>query len=214
VLFAVLAIRERVIPATQTGPDAPDEVLVTAAIAGDGLAFRYLFDRYGTSVRRYVHDLLRDASLADEATQEVFVRAHARLDKLAKRDRVLPFLFGIARNVHLEKRRALKKARKHDSLSPADRDEDGGGGPPALVANGPSPEDSLLGNEADQVLGKALAGLREDRRAALLLRIDHGLGYPEIAETMGWSLAKVKNEIHRARLQLREALAGYMGGEA
>ena len=34
-----------------------------------------------------------------------------------------------------------------------------------------------------------------------MLRLDHGLGYPEIAEHMGWSLQKVKNEIHRARIE-------------
>ena len=49
-------------------------------------------------------------------------------------------------------------------------------------------------------------------RAALVLRIDHGLAYEEIASLMGWSLQKVKNEIHRARLQLRASLAGYLEG--
>ncbi|HYH98469.1 sigma factor-like helix-turn-helix DNA-binding protein, partial [Hyalangium sp.] len=53
---------------------------------------------------------------------------------------------------------------------------------------------------------------REERRSALLLRIDHGLPYEEIAQVMGWSLPKVKNEIHRARLQLRERLAAHVGG--
>ncbi|HUJ27680.1 MAG TPA: sigma factor-like helix-turn-helix DNA-binding protein, partial [Myxococcales bacterium] len=63
----------------------------------------------------------------------------------------------------------------------------------------------------DQVLDRALGGLPEDRRAALLMRLDHGLGYDEIADAMGWNLQKVKNEIHRARLQLRAQLAGYLG---
>jgi RNA polymerase sigma-70 factor (ECF subfamily) len=60
------------------------------------------------------------------------------------------------------------------------------------------------------MLEGALADLSEDRRAALLMRIDHGLGYGEIAAAMGWTLQKVKNEIHRARLQLRASLAGYL----
>src|SRR4029079_1637072 len=46
------------------------------------------------------------------------------------------------------------------------------------------------------------------RRAALLLRIDQDLDYPEIAEVMGWALHKVKNEIHRARIAIRSALRG------
>jgi RNA polymerase sigma-70 factor, ECF subfamily len=62
------------------------------------------------------------------------------------------------------------------------------------------------------MLDGAIADLTEERRAALLMRIDHGLGYSEIASAMGWSLQKVKNEIHRARLQLRRSLAGYLEG--
>jgi RNA polymerase sigma-70 factor (ECF subfamily) len=46
------------------------------------------------------------------------------------------------------------------------------------------------------------------------MRIDHDLGYGEIAEAMGWTLQKVKNEIHRARLQLRARLATYLEGAA
>ena len=37
-------------------------------------------------------------------------------------------------------------------------------------------------------------------------------GYEDIAPVMGWTLAKVKNEVHRARLELRTSLAGYLGG--
>ena len=66
--------------------------------------------------------------------------------------------------------------------------------------------------EADRVLATALQSLSEDRRAALLLRIDHDLGYGDIATAMGWPLQKVKNEIHRARLQLREQLLPYLEG--
>ena len=49
---------------------------------------------------------------------------------------------------------------------------------------------------------------------ALLLRIDHGLGYDDIAGRLGWPLAKVKNEIHRARLELRAHLGKFLGGKA
>ena len=72
----------------------------------------------------------------------------------------------------------------------------------------------LLSAESDRMLDGALKELGEERRAALLLRIDHGLGYGEISAAMGWTLQKVKNEIHRARLQLRKSLCVYLGEEA
>ncbi len=78
-----------------------------------------------------------------------------------------------------------------------------------------SPETQLLDREAVVVVTRALAQLPEDRRAALLLRLDHGLRhYDEIARAMGWSLSKVKVEIFRAREVLRATLGcgQYRGG--
>ena len=54
----------------------------------------------------------------------------------------------------------------------------------------------------------------QERRAILLLRLDHGLAYEEIAAALGLSLAKVKVEIHRGRQILRDELEGYEGGRS
>jgi RNA polymerase sigma-70 factor, ECF subfamily len=160
----------------------------------DAQAFRRIYDEHARSVFRFLRDLLRDAASADEATQETFVRAHAGWERLERDDRVLAWLFGIARNVAYEAMRARKR------LIPMEESELP---EPENVAQPPDPEALLLGREVDAMLKEALATLSEDRRAALLLAIDHGLPYGEIAEVMGWSLAKVKVEIHRARLVLR-----------
>ena len=169
------------------------------AQAGDAEAFRVIFDQHAPAVRRFLGDVLRDDAAADEATQETFVRAHARLCTLADGERLQGWLFGIARLVFLE---TIRKPRGR-SLDEA----------PVEIDRGPTPEAALLSREADRVLDGALAELSDERRAALLLRLDHGLGYGEIAVAMGWPLQKVKNEIHRARLSLRERLAGYLEGE-
>lgn len=166
------------------------------------LDFRALYEAHARAVRRFLGDLLRDDSAADEATQETFVRAHARLGTLRAQDKALPWLFGIARNVFYEE---LRVRRRHLR---AVADE------PEQVDQRPSPEGRLIGAEADAQLAAALTELSEERRAALLLRIDHGLEYDEIAGVMGWPLSKVKNEIHRARLVLRARLAQYVGGKS
>ena len=167
------------------------------------LDFRAVYDAHARSVRRFLGDLLRDDAGADEATQETFVRAHAKLETLREGDKVLPWLFGIARNVFYEELRARKRHLR--SIDEEERDEE--------PSTSPSPEGMLLGAEADAKLAEALAELGEERRAALVLRIDHGLDYDEIAEVMGWPLSKVKNEIHRARLTLRTRLSKYVGGQ-
>jgi RNA polymerase sigma-70 factor, ECF subfamily len=190
-------------PAAEPAIDL-DRALLDRARRGDGRAFRTIFERHGGAIRRFLGDLLRDTGAADEATQETFVRAHRSLERIADTAKLRPFLFGVARNVAHERMRASKREVPLD-------DDDGGALP--QLGSAPSPEALLMQAEADRVLAAALAELPAERRAAVLLRIDHDLGYPEIAEAMGWSLQKVKNEIHRARLKMRAGILSYLGGE-
>ncbi|XSE98904.1 RNA polymerase sigma factor [Pseudomyxococcus flavus] len=181
-----------------------ERTLLRRARTGDPAAFRRLFERHAAGVWRFLRDLMRDEAAADEATQETFVRAHARLGALRDDDRLGAWLLGIARHVYLEWRR---QRGLH-----VDVDDEVHASHVDAVLPTPTPEDLLLDRELEGLLAGALGALREDRRAALLLRIDHGLPYEEIASVMGWSIQKVKNEIHRARLQLREQLSAHVGG--
>jgi RNA polymerase sigma factor (sigma-70 family) len=179
---------------------ALDLALTVRASSGDATAFRLIYDRHAPAVFRFLVNLLGDRAGADEATQETFVRAHARLHLVREGDKLLPWLLGIARNVCFETRR---KGRRTEPVE--DDQLDGYAGDSA------NPEALLLRREADEVLARALQRVPEERRAALLLLMDHGLAYAEIAEILDWSLAKVKVEIHRARLRLRAELAKYIG---
>jgi RNA polymerase sigma-70 factor (ECF subfamily) len=193
-----------------TEPSAPavttsmDAVLVTRAAGGDPLAFRRLYERHSPRLYRFLCDLLRDAPAAEEALQETFVRAHGKLASLRDPEKVRPWLYGIARLVVMETRRAR---RGLESLDDDDADV-------LEPSSSRTPEQALLGQETGRALGVALESLKPDRRAALLLQADHELPYDEIAEIMGWSLAKVKVEIHRARAQLRVSMAKHLGGNS
>src|ERR1700760_362632 len=108
--------------------------VVTLPAAPPELDFRAVYDQHARSVRRFLGDLLRDDNSADEATQETFVRAHARLGTLREGDKVLPWLFGIARNVFYEELRAKKRhLRPVDDAMAEEADR------------APSPEGVLLG---------------------------------------------------------------------
>ncbi|MBL9006943.1 MAG: sigma-70 family RNA polymerase sigma factor [Myxococcales bacterium] len=182
-----------------------DDPLLGRAQRGDSAAFRALFLRHSPGVRRYLGDLLRDDAAADDATQETFLRAFDSLRSLRDAARLSSWLFGIARNVFLEHCRARKDFSRR--LNEPNRDVE-------AVDEAPTPDAVLLGAEADRVLSEALAHVGEPRKSALLLRLDHGLAYEDIAEVMGWSVSKVKNEIHRGRLQLRSQLLRYLGGSS
>lgn len=183
-------------------PETPDEALVRRAQVGESAAFRALFERHVVAVRRFLRDLLRHPEAADDATQETFTRAHAQLQKLGDHDRFKPWILGIARNVAFEARRV----RTHDTF-----EEDDDAAPVAVIPS-PDPETVLLDQELEKHFSEALGHLSPQRRAALLMRIDHGLAYEEIAATFGWSIPTVKNEIHRARLKLRAVLQPHLAG--
>ncbi len=185
-------------------PETQDDALVGRAQTGETAAFRALFERHVVSVRRFLRDLLRDGHAADDATQESFARAHAQLPKLTEKERFKPWLLGIARNVAFEARRV----RVHDVY---DNDSDESDVPDAVIPS-PDPEALLLNRELEQHFTSALSALAPNRRAALLMRLDHGLSYDDIAAELGWSIPTVKNEIHRARLKLRSLLLPHLGG--
>jgi len=189
------------------GSDADADVAVGSAapVASDHATLVAIYGDLAPRVHRFVRDLLGDATLASDATQETFVRAFRRVEGLPRDTRLVPWVFGVARFVALELRKARGRVRRviDDGASPDDR---------AVDTRARSPEDALLDREAVRVIERALLRLPEERRAALLLRCDHGLAYDEIAHLMGWSLAKVKVEIFRAREVLREVLQEYRGG--
>jgi RNA polymerase sigma-70 factor (ECF subfamily) len=165
-----------------------------------------LYGELAPRVHRFLADLLCDRVLASDATQETFVRAFRRVDGLPEGTRLVAWVFGVARNVSLEMRKARGRAsRVMTPEEPGDHDR--------ADRDARSPEAELLDREALHVVQRALSSLPEERRAVLLLRLDHGLAYDEIATTMGWSLAKVKVEIFRAREVLRATFAEYRGGE-
>lgn len=174
------------------------EGLLARALRRDEAALAALYAAHAPAITRFLADLLGDGATAADATQETFVRAFRRLDTLRAADRIAPWLFGIARNVSLE----VRKARRRRGRVLVAEDD----GAPADGAHDHTPESELLGREAARVVESALERLSNDRRAMLLLRLDHGLSYEEIAGMMGFSLAKVKVEIHRARQVLRAEL--------
>jgi RNA polymerase sigma-70 factor (ECF subfamily) len=162
---------------------------------------RRIYDDHAPAMHRFLRDMLRSDSDAADALQETFLRAYRELPRLRNANRLKPWLFGIARNVCMEELRARRRlGAARPKIVPRDLDER-------------TPEAMLLGREAANVVRRALAAMSEARRSALLLRVDHGLPYADIADVLGWSLSKAKIEVHRARGQLRVLLAERSGDD-
>jgi RNA polymerase sigma-70 factor, ECF subfamily len=176
------------------------EDLIARARAGDQEAFRLLFVRFSRPVFQFIYQLVSQRDLADELTQETFVRAYRNLNQLRDDSRFSTWLFGIGHNVAREFLRS--KQRQIESLSEEiNQSED---------TRSISPVDGVLERELNLAIEKALQELDEERRAIFILKVFQQRSYQEIVEITGFSLAKIKTEMHRARLKLRQRLRCYV----
>jgi RNA polymerase sigma-70 factor, ECF subfamily len=172
------------------------EDLVARARAGDQEAFRLLFVRFSRPVFQFIYQLVSQRDLADELTQETFVRAYRNLNQLRNDSRFSTWLFGIGHNVVREFLRS--RQRQTESLSEEiNQSED---------VRSISPVEGVLEKELNLAIEKALQELDEERRAIFVLKVFQQRSYQEIVEITGFSVAKIKTELHRARLKLRQRL--------
>ena len=177
--------------------------LIIRARTGDHDAFRLLFERYARPVLSFVYNQVGRHDVAEELTQETFVRAYSHLKDLRDEEKFSTWLFGIARNVAREWIRAGTRAGVSGSASPQPD-------PEQQSATDFSPADDYSEKELSSAIARALQSLDEDRRVVFSLKVFQGTTYQEIAEITGFSLAKVKTDLHRARGEMRQKLRAYV----
>ncbi len=172
----------------------PDLGILRKAQKGDERAFSILVRAYETPVFNYVLRLVGDRSLAEDLTQEVFLRVYQGLPKFSLRCRFTTWLFQVTKNRVLDELRSLE--RRPRSVLPLDDL------PPLEVLD--APVERL---EAIDAVWRAVDELNTDLKMALLLRDVVGLSYAEIADSLEVTLATVKWRIFKAREEVQLALA-------
>jgi RNA polymerase sigma-70 factor (ECF subfamily) len=179
------------------------EEATARARSGDHEAFRLIFERYCKPVTGFIFDMVNDRGLAEELAQETFVRAYRGLPSMREETRLSTWLFGIAKNVAYEQ---LRSRRRRPTVGIEEVAE------VAVGDKGPSPDDDLLNKELGDVIQKALAGLDEDKRLVFTLKVFQQKSYEEIATITGFSIAKLKTDLHRARAEMRRRVGPYVEG--
>jgi len=179
------------------------EELIARARSGDEAAFRLIFERYTRPVISFIFYMVNRRELAEELAQETFVRAYKGLNKLRDDTKLSTWLFGIARNVAREALRSrLREAQGVDCY------------PVAEAGDGrTSPVQELLDKELESVMRRALDQLDEDQHLVFVLKVYQQQSYEEIAKITGYSLPKIRNDLYRARAELRRLLNPYLGGK-
>ncbi|MBA3416298.1 MAG: sigma-70 family RNA polymerase sigma factor [Chloroflexia bacterium] len=177
-----------------------DEHLLRAAREGDLDAFNLLVLRHQGAVFNVCLRLLRDVAAAEDATQDAFVRAWTGAHSF-RGGSVRAWLFKIATNRAYDLLRV--RARRPAAALEADALELEPVWPSQV---GELPEERVLRDELGIRLERALAGLPEDQRTAVLLADVQGCSYEEVAAATGSALGTVKSRLSRARARLRQSL--------
>jgi len=188
----------------------PDVELMLRFQAGDQNAFRRLFDRHKGRVINYCYRYCGNAQIAEELAQETFLRVYKAASRYQPKARFKTWLYKIAVNVCLNELRKVEHRVPLESLDPTPDDSDGGGGELAIDRND-HPDELVAQSERQHMVLQAIRQLKEDQRAALLLRVDEEFSYTQIGEQIGRSENHVKTLIHRGRKKLKTLLAGYFG---
>ena len=165
-----------------------------------------IFDRLCRPTFSFILGYVGDPSLAEDLTQETFIRAYRGLGSMRGDSRLSTWVFAIARNVAREAVRA-----KYSGSAAVELDEEGW---QLIQDDRATPDRSVLGVELAQKVQQAVARLPERQRIIFLLRVVNHMRYEEIAAIVGGSVTKLKTEMHRARRSMRLRLGPYLEDQA
>jgi RNA polymerase sigma-70 factor (ECF subfamily) len=185
-----------------------DQEVVLQAREGRQAAYRELIRRYERPIFALIFRMVRDRELAEDLSQETFVKALNAIGSYRPEFKFSSWIFKIANNAaidHLRRREldtlslegsphaATPEAMQATALQIGNREE--------------SPREAVEARELGSAIEAAIGRLRPEYRSCILLRHVEGRAYEEIAEILDLPLGTVKTYIHRARNELRQALA-------
>jgi RNA polymerase sigma-70 factor (ECF subfamily) len=192
-------------PPNQNDAAAEDLALVDRVLSGERRAFELLVRRHERRVFRVALAILGNIEDAEEAMQDTFIRTYRHMGQFRKEARFSTWLTRIAVNQAVEKRKArknyvaLNEAEIENSIAPG-----------RFETWRSNPEELYGKHELHRMVEAAIQGLPEIYREAFVLRDVEELSAEEAAEALGIKVAALKSRLLRARLLMRETLAGQL----
>jgi RNA polymerase sigma-70 factor, ECF subfamily len=175
-----------------------DAQLIDEALAGQSVSFGRLVTKYQDRLYNALVHVTGSVEEARDVVQDAFVQAFLKLGSFHRSSAFYTWLYRIAFNVAISRRRrrkpmvSVEQAREASGQEPMARDA--------------APSDRLERQERVGQVQAALAAMSEEHRAVLVLREMDGLCYETIAEVLDLPVGTVRSRLHRARLELREQL--------
>lgn len=192
----------------------PEEDLIAERLlAGDPAAFDSFVDTYRRKIFQYSYLMCGHREDAEEVAQDTLLKAFSSFDQLRDPQRLKSWVFRIAKNECLMKRRKSVFAPKQELSLEELRPAFTGSGEHAeleIADWSALPDDAAERTEIRRIIGQAIRELPDTYRAVILLRDVEELTTEEAASVLDVSTDVVKTRLHRARLALRKALDQYL----
>lgn len=184
---------------TSAAPDAFD-ALIQRCLAGDQMAWDEIVRMNRRRVFNIAYKFTGRHDLAEDLTQDVFVKIFKSLGTFDRRANFQTWLVSVSRNLCIDHYRSVRKEREA-----IDRDTDPADLAP--VANTTSPYQSLEQRDRALLLRRALAELAPSLKEAVMMRDLQELSYQEIADRLGLPEGTVKSRINRGRNELARQIS-------
>jgi RNA polymerase sigma-70 factor (ECF subfamily) len=184
-------------------PSVTDEELVRRSKEDDERAFGELVSRYESKVYSLALRMVRNPEDAEDVLQDTFLRAYRGIKSFQGASTFSTWIYRITANS------ALMRLRKKQLPTVSIEDQDERETPVNIVDWTPGPVDQLMTKELQQEMDAAIESLPPEFQQVFILRDVEEKSNAEVAEILDLSVAAVKSRLHRARLKVRNRLAGY-----
>jgi RNA polymerase sigma-70 factor (ECF subfamily) len=189
-----------------------DAQLMLRVKDGDEDSFRVLLEKHRNPVIHFVYRMVQEKAVAEEISQEVFLRVYRSRETYEPTARFTTWLFRIATHLALNWLRDGRHERAHHRLdAPRDSEKEGSVHARQVFDKAPSVEQRMVCETRLQEVRSAIAMLPEKQRAAVLMHKYEEMEYSQIAGVLECSESAVKSLLFRAYETLRARLA-HMGG--
>ena len=188
--------------------DATDEELVRRSKEDDERAFGELISRYESKVYSLALRMIRNPEDAEDVLQDTFLRAYRGIKSFQGASTFSTWIYRITANS------ALMRLRKKQLPTVSIEDQDERETPVNIADWTPGPVEQLMTQELQQEMDAAIESLPPEFQQVFILRDVEERSNAEVAEILDLSVAAVKSRLHRARLKVRNRLAGYFSDNA
>lgn len=183
-----------------------DDLLIELCQKGDQSAFDALIRKYETRAYQYAYRLTSNQDEASDIVADAFVRVYNALKNFRGQSSFGTWLYRILTNCYLDQRKR-ERTRRHESLE-AQLNVDGGEVQRQVVDESDGPDVILERTAREAAVQDALGKMPEYQQAMLVMYHVENLTYEEISDALDLPIGTVKSRLNRARLALRDHLAG------